>query len=196
MKINPTQITANILFFIFIFYFVQRKKYILSAICSIACASYIAMNLDIGTISNVQHQDSIARYVDWSLTTPLLLFTLLRACHLRDPSLYVFLLTLDVIMIYTGYLAGVTDTTQKRNVLFSISCVFYALLFVFVFRISFKTHLGLAFFLFFAWMVYPVLWYLHQIPDSDPYLNNDSYNASIAALDVFSKIGYGLLLPL
>lgn len=125
MKTNPTQITASVLFLVFVFYFTAQKKYIIAAICTVALASYVAMNLDVGRISQDPHyQDYIARYVDWSITTPLLLFTLLRACRLQNPSLYVLILTLDVMMIYMGYLAAVADTVQKRNTLFAASSFF------------------------------------------------------------------------
>ena len=199
MKTNPTQITASVLFLVFVFYFTAQKKYMITAICAVALASYVVMNLDMSKISQDPqdpHQDYIARYVDWSITTPLLLFTLLRACRLQNPSLYVLILTLDVMMIYMGYLAAVADTVQKRNTLFAASSFFYLLVFVLVFWICSKTQLGLGLFLFLAWMVYPVLWYLHRVPDTEPYLNNNDYNSCIAALDVFSKVGYGLLLPL
>jgi bacteriorhodopsin len=195
---NPTQITACVLFFVFIFYFMARKQYLVSAICAVAFASYVAMNMDVGILygKDQQQKDYVARYVDWSITTPLLLLTLLRACRIQNPSVYVLVLTLDVMMIYMGYLGATTDHTEKRDAFFGVSCVFYVVLFALVFWWCAKIHLGLCFFLFFAWMVYPVLWYLHREPDPRPYLSNDKYNACVAALDVFSKVGYGMLLPL
>lgn len=204
-KHNPMQITACLLFFLFQFYFMIRKKYMIAAICAVAFASYLAMNLRIGLLQtysssgnpnpNPQQQDYMARYVDWSITTPLLLVTLLRACKITNPSLYVLVLTLDILMIYMGYLAAVTHDAQKLIQLFCASSFFYVLLFGILFTICFS-QLGLCLFLFFAWLVYPFLWILHRIPTTQPFLNNYNYDASIAALDVFSKIGYGLLLPL
>ena len=190
---NPTAITACVVFFVFVFYFMARKQYLVSAICAVAFTSYVAMNLDVGRI---QQQDYVARYVDWSITTPLLLLTLLRACRVKNPSVYVLILTLDVMMIYLGYLGATTDDAQKRAAFFGVSCVFYVVLFALVFAWCAKAHVGLCLFLFLAWMVYPVLWYLHRAPQQHPYLSDYNYNSCVAALDVFSKVGYGLLLPL
>ena len=196
---NPAQVTACVLFFISIFYFFQRKKFLIASICAIAFASYVAINLNVGVLSGAdegQEQDYIARYVDWSLTTPLLLFTLLRLCRRATPSLYVLVLTLDVLMIYMGYLAAISQTAEKRNAFFAVSSFFYVAVFALVFCYCGKTHLGLCFFLLFAWMVYPFLWMLHRVPSPTPYLTTYQYDSCISALDVFSKIGYGLILPI
>ena len=196
---NPAQVTACVLFFISIFYFIQRKKFLIASICTIAFASYVAINLNVGVIRSPEggeEQDYVARYVDWSLTTPLLLFTLLRLCRRVTPSVYVLVLTLDVLMVYMGYLAAISSSAAKRNAFFAVSSFFYVAVFVLVFRYCGKTHLGLCLFLLFAWMVYPVLWMLHRVPSETPYLDTYQYDACISALDVFSKIGYGLILPI
>ena len=186
---------ACALFFLFIFYFIARKKYIIAAICAIAFANYVAINLRIGVIKQEKEEDYIARYVDWSITTPLLILTVLLKCDIKNPAIYVLLLSLDVLMIYMGYLAAVTQDETKRYALFSASSFFYVLLFIILFAQCSSTHPGLCIFLFLAWLAYPVLWMLHRTPEQQPYLNNYNYDAIISALDVFSKIGYGLLLP-
>ena len=197
---NTMQVIACVVFFFFIFYFMQRKKYIIAVICAIAFANYVAMNLNVGVItdSTGYQQDYIPRYVDWSLTTPLLVLTLLLKCKVKDPSVYVLVLAMDVLMVYTGFLAAtVTNNEKKRNVLFATSCFFYLVLFYLLYTRCYACHPGLFLFLFVAWLVYPVVWILHRVPASPrtPLLTNQNYDSVIAALDVFSKVGYGLLLP-
>lgn len=208
MSANETQVVACLVFFVFIFYFVRRKKYVIAAICAIAFANYVAINLDIGVLSTkvgpttastptpMIEEDYIPRYVDWSLTTPLLVLALLLKCNITDPAMYIFLLVLDVLMVYTGFLAATTSDAQTRYWLFAVSSFFYLYLFYLVFALCYATHPGLCLFLFFAWMLYPTLWMLHRTPTDHPALDNYNYDAIIAALDVFSKVGYGLLLPM
>lgn len=205
---NDIQVIACVLFFVFIFYFIQRKKYLIAVICAIAFANYVAINLNMGLLKEtipqppapttpvpvqvVMETDYIARYVDWSCTTPLLVLTLLLKCNIKDPALYVLVLAIDILMVYTGYLGAVADTAEKRYWLFATSCFFYVTLFYLIFKLCYAFHPGLCLFLLVAWLIYPIVWILHRTPT----INNDTYDSIIAVVDVFSKIGYGLLLPM
>jgi len=198
---NYWQMAACVVFFIFIFYFIGVQKYTIAAICAIAFANYVAINLRVGVIQDKINEttvenDYVARYVDWSITTPLLVLTILLRSKISNTSIFIFLLSLDVLMIYTGYLAAITQNVNRRYFLFAVSSFFYLLLFIMLFALCGSTQPGLCIFLFFAWLVYPFLWILHRTPVNKPYLNNYNYDAAISMLDVFSKVGYGLLLPL
>jgi bacteriorhodopsin len=204
---NDLQVIACVMFFLFMFYFIQRKKYIIAVICAIAFANYVAINLRMGVIYEsiaspspstqppVVQTDYIPRYVDWSCTTPLLVLTILMKSNIKDPAVYVLILFMDILMVYTGYLASVADTDQKRYYLFTASMVFYLLLFYELFRYCYKAHPGLCLFLLIAWMIYPLVWILHRTPTTSPAIDNYTYDGIIAVIDVFSKIGYGFLLP-
>lgn len=192
-KCNIVQIIACILFFIFIFYFFARKSYIIGAICAVAFASYLAINMRrflVNELNNVD--DNLARYIDWSITTPLLFLTLMIKCNITNPSIYLFFITLDVIMIYLGYLGATSKDPKSLYTFFGFSCFFYLILFALL--LPYKPPLGLFLFLFIAWGVYPLLWILHETKKGN--MTNQNYDYSIAALDIFSKIGYGLILPL
>lgn len=198
---NYCQMAACVIFFFSSFYFIARKKYIIATICTIAFVNYVVLNLQIGVMhekinDTVIENDNIARYVDWSLTTPLLVLTILLRAKINNPGMYILLLSFDVLMIYTGYLATTTNNVNKRYALFSVSFFLFLLLFIMIFALCGSAHPGLCCFLFFAWLVYPFLWILHRTPTKKPFLDNYNYDASISMLDVFSKVGYGLILPL
>lgn len=104
-------------------------------VCFIAGTAYTAMATGIGSIS-VGGQESearsfdIARYVDWSFTTPLLLFGLaLTAMHARlsHAGLIILLLGLDVLMIVTALFYGALPLDQMPTKLlwFVLSSMFF-----------------------------------------------------------------------
>ena len=190
---NIMQIIACILFFIFIFYFFARKSYIIGAICTVAFANYLAINMKRFLVDEANNiDDNMARYIDWSITTPLLLVTILMNCNITNPTIYVFFIALDVIMIYLGYLGATSKDPKSLYTFFGFSCFFYLLIFALL--LVFKPPLGLFFFLLFAWAIYPILWILHEMKRGN--ITNQNYDYCISALDIFSKIGYGLILPL
>ena len=77
------------------------------------------------THHDVYRQVFWARYVDWSITTPLLLLDLSLLAGLNGASILVAVVA-DVIMILTGLFAafGSEDTPQKWG-WYAIACVAY-----------------------------------------------------------------------
>lgn len=182
---------ATIFFAVFSLYFIHKKSFIVSAICLIAFTNYAAMSMSIGKIVQpTGTYDYAPRYMDWAMTTPLLLLTVLLRCHHQIPSLdvYVLFLVLDVLMVYAGYLGIRTRDTKTRNAMFSIGCVFYLMIFALLW--TYKPPRRLFFFLLMAWMVYPIVWILHETE----HMTNENYNQGVAVLDIVSKIGYGFIL--
>lgn len=189
---NVMQVVACLIFFIFIFVFYLKKSYIVAIISAIAFANYAAINCNVGvTEFNPGVIDYIPRYLDWILTTPLLLLTILLKMGIKDMSHIIFFIFLDVMMIYTGYLASMIADYNYKYIMFAISTFFYLIIFLFLF--SLKPPATQFYFLFFAWMIYPILWILHQ---TEAGIDNQNYAYSISALDIFSKVGYGLILHL
>jgi hypothetical protein len=69
----------------------------IAAICAIAFANYVAINLRVGVIEDKINEttienDYVARYVDWSITTPLLVLTILLRSKISNPSIMLFAL--------------------------------------------------------------------------------------------------------
>ena len=145
-----------------------------------------------------QHQQPpqliAARYADWLLTTPLILFMLLRDV-LPGPWL-AFVCGADVMMIATGYLGVSEATPAGRRAWFALSCALFVPV-VYALGTSLMTRrtrtrswwaavLSLA-----IWLAYPIVWFAQYCV---PAIGPETANAITAALDVTAKVGFGLLI--
>jgi bacteriorhodopsin len=146
--------------------------------------------MNIGEIKNQDLVDFIPRYVDWLCTTPLLLFTILATCKIQNYQFYMYIIILDILMIIVGYLAAIQTSVGSQLTLFSLSMFFFLYLFI-VLKIC-QPPLLLYLFLIFSWLLYPIVWYLYYMQ----HINNQQYNYIISSVDIFSKIGYGFILPI
>lgn len=190
MENNPMTVLANILFFCFGIIFYSLKEYLFSIICFIAFANYSAINCHIGmTTSKNDVIDYIPRYLDWLITTPLLLLSLINTTTIKNTKLIAFLLICDVLMIYTGYLATLTSDSSLRLILYFISTFFLFYIFSIIMQNSPPKWLSSYFFI--IWLFYPIFWILHEFKYG---ITNDIYNYLISFLDIISKIGFGILL--
>lgn len=99
--------------------------YITAAINATACIAYFSMGSNLGQVpitAEFQRNDPIvrgvtreifyARYIDWFVTTPLLLMDLLLTAGMPWPSI-LWTIFLDEIMIVTGLLGALTRTRYK-----------------------------------------------------------------------------------
>ena len=144
-----------------------------------------------------------ARYIDWSITTPLLLMSLVSGAvqghrHKRG-ALIAGLVVSDVYMIVTGLVAGWTDDPTLKWWFYALSCIafvaIYALLFG-PFKELSKTspHGGLyrkkAVALGAVWFAYPVVFLIGQegLRLWSPVIDA----ALFTCLDLVAKVGYGL----
>lgn len=175
-------------------------------IVSIAAIAYYAMAADSG-YKYVQaqafgRQRSIyyARYIDWALTTPLLLLDLILLGNL---TVYhtARIMFCDLAMILCGLFGALLSSGYKWG-FFAMGCVFMLIIF-YDLLINVRSHvyardgrLGgaytiLAIWLILLWTIYPVVWGLAEGS------NTISVNAEIiwyGALDVLAKVVFGLIL--
>ncbi len=170
----------------------------------IAMASYFAMAVHQGeTVLSNGTAFLYARYIDWSITTPLLLFglslTALRR-NIRRPGLVGGLIAADSYMILTGLFAGLSEGYIKW-IWFTISCfaflAVYGVLWGPLKRESArngtdidKEYTGNAMFLSVIWFLYPVVFLF-----GTPGLKMMSPVATAAAftiLDLIAKVIYGI----
>ncbi len=89
----------------------RHHTYFHSTVPFIAATAYLAMYLGTGVLSINNETVFIARYVDWTFTTPLLLAGLAQTAlheHGKSSGFMVSLITLDVIMIITGLLSALS----------------------------------------------------------------------------------------
>ena len=92
----------------------------------IAASAYLAMWLGTGNIVAPEGTPVfLARYVDWSVTTPILLAGLLLTGlheHPRHSTYILPAIVLDVIMIATGLLSALAESETARWIWFAWSC--------------------------------------------------------------------------
>ncbi|KAK1066455.1 hypothetical protein LTR74_007177 [Friedmanniomyces endolithicus] len=140
-----------------------------------------------------------ARYVDWTLTTPLLLLDL---CLLAGLSGGVIIMTMiaDIIMIVTGLFAafGAEDTPQKWG-WYAIACFAYLVVVWHLVIHGRAMAMGkggkvgnffaaIGGFTLIIWTVYPIIW---GIADGSRNMNVDQEIISYAILDVLAKPIFG-----
>ncbi|PWZ02650.1 family A G protein-coupled receptor-like protein [Testicularia cyperi] len=102
-------------------------------ITAIAACSYFAMATGIGKSyvpDGNKHKHPLrefyyARYIDWALTTPLLLFDLTLLAGLPVAEIIVLVFA-DEVMIVTGVIAGTHPVKTGKWGFFTISCVAFA----------------------------------------------------------------------
>lgn len=175
-------------------------------ITAIASTAYFAMTSGFGDIDVAGTTVQSARYIDWLITTPLLLLSLgllALPSGMKDRAwTLVTLLGLDVYMIVTGFMATLADPDTKW-VWYSLSCVAFVLILYMLFgklmsavkdsgsvKLS-KLYSVLAVYLSVLWVVYPVLWLLGSTGQAS--LDFVTENSYYTILDLLAKVGFGLL---
>lgn len=91
----------------------------------IAATAYLAMAVGTGVMERGGVDIYLPRYVDWAVTTPILLAGLVLTGLHEHPRHSTFILpaiVLDVIMIATGLLAALAATDAEKWLWFSWSC--------------------------------------------------------------------------
>jgi len=171
----------------------------------LAAVSYLAMAFGQGGVRLGERTFWYARYVDWSVTTPLLLLALtmtaLHGAH-RRPALVAALLGADVLMIVTGLFSGLSTDSTHRWTWFLVSCGAFAMVYVTLFgplraearardterRTAYARNSVV---LAVLWLIYPILFGLG--PDGLGAWSPVTTTAGITILDLAAKIGYGFL---
>ena len=100
-----------------------------SVVPFIAATAYLAMFLGTGVIEAGGSTLYLPRYLDWSVTTPILLAGLILTGlheHPRHSTYILPAIVLDVIMIVTGLAAALTDDPTQKLIWFAWSCAAFA----------------------------------------------------------------------
>jgi len=197
----------------------KRLFHILTAlITTFAFLSYFAMATGdgIGHIGYTEteshkrvpdtHQDYIrsiywARYVDWAITTPLLLLDLSLLAGLSGANILVAVVA-DVIMILTGLFAAFGTRSSQTWGWYAWACIAYL---VIIYQLAFngreavankdsktKTfYASIAGFTLIVWTIYPIVWALSE---GAHIINVDSEIIAYAVLDILAKPVFGFWL--
>lgn len=163
----------------------------------IAAVAYLAMALDFGNLTTAGGELPVARYVDWLLTTPLILLYL--GLLARPPRrVLAGLIAVDVAIIAAGTAAVVT-TGPLSWALFGVAAVayvalVYGLLVTLPRSMSLTTDRVRAVFgtlrniTVVLWTLYPVVWVL--APTGLGLLTTSTEMLLFVYLDVVSKVGF------
>jgi len=142
-----------------------------------------------------------ARYVDWSVTTPLLLLDLCLLAGLSGANILVAIVA-DIIMILTGLFAALTVEEGPKWGWYAMACIAYL---VIVYQLAIngrgivqnkdkKTATffsAIAGFTLVLWTVYPIIW---GIADGARIADVDAEIIGYAVLDVLAKPVFGFWL--
>jgi sensory rhodopsin len=176
-----------------------RKYYAtLAAISGIATVAYVLMTLEIGTVSVGSRTVYVPRYVDWLLTTPLLLLYLAMLVD-AGKALIGKIIVVDVVVILGG-LGATLLTGVERFGLFAVGGLAYLVLAYLLVgpltdrargRATESLFRGLRNLTVILWFVYPIIWLLG--PPGFGLLTVLTNIFLVVYLDVLTKVGFGLI---
>ncbi|KAL8722280.1 MAG: hypothetical protein Q9181_007520 [Wetmoreana brouardii] len=212
---------SSIAFYVMAFRVPVQKRlfHILTAfITTFATLSYYAMAVGDGVGQNkilIKHTqkhfpdtyDTIyrevywARYVDWSLTTPLLLLDLAFLAGLNGASILVAVAA-DVIMILTGLFAAFTVDESPKWGWYAMACIAYL---VVVYQVAINGRqtakakdnktatffAAIGGFTLILWTMYPIIW---GIADGSRNIDVNAEIIAYAVLDILAKPVFGFWL--
>ncbi|CAN8099868.1 unnamed protein product [Discula destructiva] len=190
--------------------------YITAGITAVACIAYWSMGSDLGQspiqaefIRNTAAVRSAGtreifwvRYIDWFVTTPLLLTDLLLTAGVPWPTLLITVLA-DEIMIVTGLVGALTSSSYKWGFwTFGMAAFFFI---VYELVIDARRHanalggsvkstfMQCGVLTIFLWFLYPIAWGLSE---GGNVIHPDSEAIFYGILDILAKPGFGILLLL
>jgi len=151
------------------------------------------------TTKDIYRQVYFARYIDWAITTPLLLLDLCLLAGMNGGHILMTIIA-DVIMILTGLFAafGSEGTPQKWG-WYAIACIAYLVVIWHLAlhgraqAVSKGGKVGNFFaaiggFTLIIWTVYPIIW---GIADGSRNMNVDEEIIAYAVLDILAKAVFG-----
>lgn len=178
----------------------------------IAATAYLGMALGTGVLTLNGEQLFLARYMDWSVTTPLLLTGLVLTAlheHGRHSSYVTPIIVLDVIMIVTGLLAAITadpayasGDSGVRWIWYAWSCSAFAGVLYMLWaplksisggyggRVN-EIYKGNLVFLTVVWLIYPVVFFIG--PQGIRATDATTNVWIILVLDTIAKVVYGFV---
>ena len=181
----------------------RHHTYFHATVPFIAATAYLAMTFGIGDVLKIDGTVTfIARYADWSITTPILLAGLvLTALHERKEAsgFLVAIITLDVLMVVTGLISSLAIIPFVKLVWFLWSCAaFVGVLYVLWVPLralsrSYNDPIDGAYaknllFLTVVWFLYPVIFAVG--PEGTRSIDTNASSWAILILDVIAKVVY------
>lgn len=189
--------------------------YITASITAVACIAYFSMGANLGQVpiqaefvrsGRAQvagagtREIFYVRYIDWAITTPLLLLDLLLTAGVPTHTILVTLLA-DEIMVVTGLVGALTRTSYKWGYwtfgMVALFFIAYELLWdarrhaVRLGGVPRTSYYTCGMYLMFIWFLYPIAWGLSE---GGNVIHLDSEAIFYGILDVFAKPVFGAIL--
>ena len=166
-------------------------------------AAYVAMGAGQATVEVAGRTVYFARYIDWAVTTPLLLLALSLTAMYRGPknkTLIAGLMATDFIMIVSGLVADLSEGPM-RFVWFVFGCVNFLIILYLIWGPLFNIaksrgprhaqgFRNLALFLSVLWVIYPTAWYIG--PSGIGLVGSTTEWLLFTATPFFSKVVFSL----
>jgi len=184
--------------------FVSGPAMIAGFVCLIAALAYLTMATGNGFYTRCSdgRQFYFARYIDWVLTTPLMLHGLVHFAAGSDDT-FIYLFFMDVLMIVAGLIASVVETGHKWFFFaFSMLCFLPVIYYIcdlrsravdtrFDYALFFWNYNCMANLTAIAWFCYPIVWILAEGTGT---LSADGEAIIYTVLDIIAKALLGLLI--
>ena len=186
----------------------EAHKVVHVVVTVVAASAYLAMAFGQGGVELGGRTFWYARYVDWSITTPLLLLglcmTALHGAH-RRRGLVAAVLGADVLMIVTGLFSGLSQDPTHRLAWFVVSTGAFLALYAALFgplrreaaardHERHRSYVRNAAILAALWGVYPIVVALG--PHGAGVISATTETGWIVVVDLVAKVAYGVLVSL
>lgn len=206
----------------FVFFLVEKEKILpeyrgtmvtSAIICGVAAVAYyfLTRNYDPNKIFPTD-----VRYIDWTVTTPLLVLKYPEMLRVRGIGLATKLILADLFMIVTGFIGELSGHTVDGHwILNPGHTVIEHLVWGFISTIGYAAILYILLtegnalartqpepirngivkmnrYLWSLWGVYPVVYIAEAISVNSPSLNLDWFNVLSAVADVVNKVGFAI----
>jgi bacteriorhodopsin len=188
--------------------------YLAMIITSIATIAYYAMANGQGLFMVNGKEVFVARYIDWVLTTPLLLLSLLLvaypagkdAAKLREKvGLFSTVIFADIVMIVTGLFANLSSNPDTERFWFVLSCIGFLVVIWQMYgpvrdhaktlgQNASKFYTNLLTYLMVLWFIYPIVWLFGNSGYDKISLGAEV--ALYAVLDLCAKAVFGIFIVL
>ncbi len=172
----------------------------------VAMSSYFAMVIGQGSVRLSDGSEFyFARYLDWAITTPLLLtglaLTAMKTLQRRPGAVLALILT-DVMMIATGFAAGASRVPSVKWTWYVISCGFFLGVYAVIWGAlrreanasgaeTSRDFTRNATILSVVWLAYPVVFLIG--PEGIGAVSLTLTIACYTILDLIAKVAYGIL---
>merc|ERR1712070_265867 len=179
---------------------VQLSRAVSFVICFIASLAYLTMALGYGYTTRCcdGRQFFYARYVDWAITTPLLLFKILKYVNIETHEEW-FIYAMDILMIVAGLIGALICGNNDKWAFFGFSMLCFLPIIYFICQFSdrlnddaFKGVYGQVVALTaFTWIFYPIIWILAEGTGT---ICAQAEAVCYTVLDIIAKSVFGFIL--